>query len=174
MDAVVAMLDRDEQLLPLSRLLEEFDLQGDLRQTLDLCVSALTGRRAIGIEISGGLDSAIVGGALKALRRPVAFALNTRGPHAETDERRYAQDVAEAVGAGLTCLARGPVAYSAELFEATAGDPWPSQNGRDLGNDLLVAAACRQSAVKTASASLIPTKSNSPWIRRTGEMIRSA
>lgn len=124
------------------------DARRDLRQTLDLCVSALTGRRAIGIELSGGLDSAIVGGALKALRRPVAFALNTRGPHAETDERRYAQDVAEAVGAGLTCLARGPVAYSAELFEATAGDPWPSQNGRDLGNDLLVAAACREAGVE--------------------------
>lgn len=125
------------------------DARQDLRRILDLCVSSLTDRRAIGIEISGGLDSAIVGGALKALGRPIAFALNTRGPHAETDERRYAQDVAEAAGAGLTCLARRPVAYSAELFEATAGDPWPSQNGRDLGNDLLVAGACRDAGVET-------------------------
>jgi asparagine synthase (glutamine-hydrolysing) len=121
----------------------------DLRRTLDLSVSALTGRRAIGMEISGGLDSAIIGGTLKALGRPIAFALNTRALHAETDERRYAQDVADAVGAVLTCRARDAVAYSAELFEATAGDPWPSQNGRDLGNDLLVAAACRDAGVET-------------------------
>lgn len=121
----------------------------DLRRTLDHCVSALTGRRAIGIEISGGLDSAIVGGALKALGRPVAFALNTRGRHAETDERRYARDVAETIGAVLACRTRGAVDYSAELFEATAGDVWPSQNGRDLGNDLLVATACREAGVET-------------------------
>lgn len=121
----------------------------ELQRRLDLCVSALSGRRSIGMEISGGLDSAIVGGALKALGRPLAFGLNTRAPHAETDERRYAQAVAEAVGAPLTCLARADVAYSAELFEATAGDPWPSQNGRDLGNDLAVAAACREAGVDT-------------------------
>jgi asparagine synthase (glutamine-hydrolysing) len=125
------------------------DARKDLRLTLDLCVSALTGRRAIGMEISGGLDSAIIGGALKALGRPVPFALNTRALHAETDERRYAQDVAEALGAVLTCRMRDAVSYSAELFEATAGDPWPSQNGRDLGNDLVVAAACREAGVET-------------------------
>ena len=121
----------------------------NLRQTLDLCVSALSGRRAVGMEISGGLDSAIVGAALKAAGRPVAFGLNTRGLHAETDERRYARDVAASVGAPLTCRPRDEVVYSAELFEATAGDPWPSQNGRDLGNDLAVAAACREAGVET-------------------------
>lgn len=125
------------------------DARQDLRWILDHCVGVLSGRRAFGIEISGGLDSAIVGGALRALGRPVAFALNTRGPHAETDERRYAQEAAGLMGAPLSCRARAAVAYSAELFEATAGDPWPSQNGRDLENDLLVAAACREAGVDT-------------------------
>ncbi|WP_336978406.1 asparagine synthase C-terminal domain-containing protein [Brevundimonas nasdae] len=124
------------------------DARHDLRRTLDLCVSTLAGRQAVGIEISGGLDSAIVGGALKALGHPVAFALNTRAPRAETDERRYAQAVAAGMGVDLTCRLREAVAYSAERFEATAGDVWPSQNGRDLGNDQLVAGACQEAGVE--------------------------
>lgn len=125
------------------------DARHDLRRTLDLCVSALAGRQGVGIEISGGLDSAIVGGALNALGRPVAFALNTRAPHAETDERRYAQAVADGMSVHLTCRLREAVAYTAERFETTAGDVWPSQNGRDLGNDRLVATACREAGVET-------------------------
>ncbi|AQR63144.1 hypothetical protein BZG35_16935 [Brevundimonas sp. LM2] len=125
------------------------DAREDLRRSLDLCVSALSGHRAVGIEISGGLDSAIVAFSLTALGKPIAFALNTRGPHAETDERHYAQDVAAAAGTVLACRARDEVVYSAELFEATAGDPWPSQNGRDLSNDMTVATACRDAGVQT-------------------------
>lgn len=125
------------------------DARRDLRQTLDLCVAALAGRRAVGIEISGGLDSAIVGGALSALGRPVVLALNTRAAYAETDERRYAQAVAKMMGVDLTCRRREAVAYSAEMFEATAGDAWPSQNGRDLANDRLVAGACKDASLDT-------------------------
>lgn len=121
----------------------------ELRQTLDAVVAALAGTRPVSMELSGGLDSAIIAGAVRALGRPVCFALNTRAQRPETDERQFARDVAGAVGAKLTCSLREEIAYSAEAFEATAGEPWPSQNGRDLSNDFTVIGACRSAGVET-------------------------
>lgn len=146
------------------------DARRDLRRTLDRCVSALAGRHAVGLEISGGLDSAIVGGTLAALEHPVALALNTRAPHPETDERHYAQAVAHKIDVDLTCRRRDPVAYSAKRFEATAGDVWPSQNGRDLANDQLVAAvwACTILKVSTPLSIVRSTATVPPTARRSG------
>ncbi|SFS78548.1 asparagine synthase-related protein [Brevundimonas viscosa] len=119
-----------------------------LRERLDVCVTALAGRRALGMELSGGLDSSIVAGAVRALGLPVSLALNTRAHEPETDERRFARPVAERIGASLTERLREETPWSAEAFEATAGDPLPSQNGRDLANDLAVSNACRETGVE--------------------------
>lgn len=124
------------------------DAAADLRWTLDYCVSALAGTEAIGVELSGGLDSSIVGGALRGVRAPVRLALNSFGAgDPATDERVFARAMADRVGLSLTERARPAVAYDADAFEQTAGDPRPSQNGRDLTNDLVVAAACCEAGV---------------------------
>jgi len=120
-----------------------------LRQTLDLCVAALAGETPLGVELSGGLDSSILGGALGDLGKSVILALNTRADRAETDERAFANAVAARLGVTLTRRARREIAYSAELFEATADGPVPSQNGRDLTNDRAVLDACREAGVTT-------------------------
>ena len=119
-----------------------------LRQRLDVCVGALAGRRETGIEISGGLDSAIVAAAAAEVRVPVKLALNLRAGETETDERRFARHVAERWGLPLQERRRRDRAWTAEAFEATAGDPLPSQNGRDLANDAAVAQACREAGVE--------------------------
>lgn len=119
-----------------------------LRERLDVCVAALAGRRALGVELSGGLDSSIVAGSIRALDLSPSLALNTRAQEPETDERRFARAVAERIGAPLTERLREEAPWSAEAFEATAGDPLPSQNGRDLANDIMVADACREAGVE--------------------------
>lgn len=118
-----------------------------LRRRLDVCVAALSDGASLGVELSGGLDSSIVAGALRTLGRPVRLALNTRAAQPQTDERVFAQAIAERLGVPLTQRLRSPIPYSAEAFEATAGDPLPSQNGRDLDNDHTVAEACRAAGV---------------------------
>jgi asparagine synthase (glutamine-hydrolysing) len=68
-----------------------------LRRAVDQSVAGLAAPKArVLAEISGGLDSAIVVGALRA----TGFAgrlsgVNYHGPHAEADERVYAQAVAD-------------------------------------------------------------------------------
>ncbi|QYC09308.1 asparagine synthase C-terminal domain-containing protein [Brevundimonas nasdae] len=101
----------------------------------------------LGVELSGGLDSSIVAGAARAMELPIALTLNTRGPQPETDERRFATMMANWIGLPLEVRLRQEVVFTAEAFEATAGDPWPSQNGRDLANDLTVVEACRSAGV---------------------------
>ena len=120
-----------------------------LRRRLDACVTVLSDGAGLGVELSGGLDSSIVGGALGAIGRTPRLALNTRAGQRETDETVFAQAVAERLGVALTQRFRSEIPYSAEAFEATAGDPLPSQNGRDLDNDRTVAEACRAAGVDT-------------------------
>lgn len=118
-----------------------------LRTRMDAVVSALVGRHQPALEISGGLDSAIVAAALKASGRPILLALNTRAGLSETDERDFAREVAVRQGWPLTDVQRPTFAYTPEAFERTAGSPWPSQNGRDITNDLAVAEACTDAGV---------------------------
>jgi len=120
-----------------------------LRRRLDACAAVLSERACLGVELSGGLDSSIVGGTLGAIGRTPRLALNTRAGRRETDETVFAQAVAERLGVALTQRFRSETPYSAEAFAATAGDPLPSQNGRDLDNDRTVAEACRAAGIDT-------------------------
>ncbi|WP_312404632.1 asparagine synthase C-terminal domain-containing protein [Brevundimonas sp.] len=119
-----------------------------LKHRLEDSVRALVGNRPVGIELSGGLDSAIVAGAIRATGKPIDFALNLRSDHPETDERAYARAAANASGVALTERLRVELDYSSWAFEETAGDPIPSQNGRDLVNDCAVTEACAEAGVE--------------------------
>lgn len=114
-----------------------------LEARLDHCVGALCGSgRGLAAELSGGLDSAIVASSLR--RRGVSpdLWLNTFTFRPETDERTWAALAADYYRADLTTLERPDVPFDAEVFERTAGHPRPSQNGRDVANDIAVAEIC--------------------------------
>ncbi len=119
-----------------------------LRSSLDHVVSVLTPRKAaLGAEVSGGLDSAIVVGALTARSGRLSMALNTYSEHPETDERPYAEAVARRANVALTRRRRPEAKLTAEMLEVSAGDPRPSQNGRDVFNDMAVAEACGEGGI---------------------------
>lgn len=121
-----------------------------LREALDETIQTFTdGRNGLGAEVSGGLDSAIVVGSVIAAGRRLGLALNTVSDRPETDEQIYARAVAERAGVELTRYRRPDGPLTAALLEATAGAPRPSQNGRDVFNDLAVAEACRDAGVTT-------------------------
>ena len=90
-----------------SRALEPRDAAG-LRSAVDLSVAGLTqGRCALLVEISGGLDSAIMASSLRAVGFDgEALWLNTHGPFAESDERSYATAVADRLGVRLNVIER--------------------------------------------------------------------
>lgn len=121
-----------------------------LRSGLDHVVSVLTaGKSGIGAEVSGGLDSAIIMGALTARGVRVELALNTHAAHPETDERPYAEAVAARANVPLIRRPRPDMLLTADMLEASAGDPRPSQNGRDVFNDMAVSEACAQAGITT-------------------------
>lgn len=93
-------------------------------------------RRMVLAELSGGLDSAIVAGSLKATGHAgrVTF-VNYYGDDAEGDERRYAEAAAEQCGVPLEAV-RKPVAAIAEAdFTALASGLRPALQGVDPAYD---------------------------------------
>lgn len=80
----------------------------DLRETVDATVASLTrGRSALLVEVSGGLDSAIMATSLHAGNYDGRVLwLNIHGPYPESDERSYATAVADKLGVKLTTLSR--------------------------------------------------------------------
>jgi asparagine synthase (glutamine-hydrolysing) len=101
-------------------------LAEELTHRVDLAVGALVGSRArVVAEVSGGLDSAIVAGALQRLGladRVVAW-VNHHADRPEGDERAYARKVTERLGVRLT-TAHLPVRPLTEAdFTAVAQGP---------------------------------------------------
>ncbi len=110
---------------------------------LDRCMAALSrDDGAEAVEVSGGLDSAIVASALAAAgRRPVALTLWHGAPGA--DERRYARSVTEALGLVSDIRERTLSPPSREDLLALAGDVRPAVGRADSGFDIALAAMLR-------------------------------
>lgn len=104
----------------------------DLRATVDRAVRALAGGRPWVVEVSGGLDSAIVCAALTGDQRARATAwINHHAPQPEGDERPYARSVVETFSASLTEVAREGLTLSAERLAASAEGFRPALNDLD-------------------------------------------
>lgn len=72
-----------------------------VRQSVELAVAGLVrGHRSVLLELSGGLDSSVLGAALAAAGAP-ATAINLVTPSSEGDERVYARATAECAGLPL-------------------------------------------------------------------------
>lgn len=124
------------------------EAQRGLRERLDACIAMSAGRVGpLAAEASGGLDSAIVAGALKAADMPVGLWLNVYADAPETDERAYALALAGHLNLPITAVRRPEISFSSALFEDQALHPRPSQNLRDVAFDSLVADICRKRGV---------------------------
>jgi len=110
----------------------------ELVRRVDECTFALgSGYARLMVEVSGGLDSAIVAASLceTGLVPRVTDWLNRAGDRQEADERSYAQAVADRIGVSLTVIpkpfTRLDVATLAEMGATT----WPAITASDAGSD---------------------------------------
>ncbi|MDB5455062.1 MAG: asparagine synthase [Caulobacter sp.] len=116
------------------------ELEAALARAVDVSISAhAAGAERILCEISGGLDSAVVATGLAALgKRPVRVT-NFYRDQAEADERRYAQAVADQIGAPLATMLRPAMLMSEESLAFSARSVQPNFNAVDIEYDRLLA-----------------------------------
>ena len=113
-------------------------LEDELRAALETAVAgALAPFRRCLIEVSGGLDSAIV--ALTAERLgmagKIAVALHFQGDRPECDERAWALPVMEALGRPAQVAALELARFGPEDFVELARGARPAINALDVGRD---------------------------------------
>lgn len=115
-----------------------------LREVVDLTVKGLVrDRNRLVVEVSGGLDSAIMAASLQA-GGSAGFRLwlNTHGPFREADERSYAEAVAKRLGVTLTIVERGRSEVASGLDLTHPRTLRPSLNRLDAAYDRLQADLC--------------------------------
>lgn len=104
----------------------------DLRSVVDMAVRALAGDRRWVAEVSGGLDSAIVVGALEPRQREAVTAwVNHFAEQPESDERAFARLVVEQFGSPLTEVRRDGLTLCAERLAQSADGFRPAINDLD-------------------------------------------
>lgn len=123
----------------------------DLRDTVDAAVAGLTRpRSSLLVEVSGGLDSAIMATSLRASGFDgKVLWLNTHGPYSESDERAYATAVAGALGVQLTILSRSDRDLAKGLALEHPRSFRPSLNRLDAAYDALQADLCDAHGVES-------------------------
>lgn len=114
------------------------EARDELVRRVDACTAALVGRHGRVIaEVSGGLDSAIVAGAV-AKAGPagrVVQWLNYRGDRREADETRFARQVTDGLGVALTVAERQMPSLDEATAQDLAGALWPPLNAMDIARD---------------------------------------
>jgi asparagine synthase (glutamine-hydrolysing) len=114
------------------------DIAAGLVEAVDLAVRGLCAPYdRLVAELSGGLDSAVVGASMVrlGLEGRVCGWLNYFGDRPEGDERPYASDVAGHLGLPLTCIAKQPVALTEGDFAELASGLRPGFGGLDAERD---------------------------------------
>ncbi len=127
----------------------EVDPQG-LRDVVDLAVKGLVrGRDRLVVEVSGGLDSAIMAASLQAAGSAgFRLWLNTHGPFREADERAYAEAVAKRLGVSLTTVERRRSEVASGLDLSHPRTLRPGLNRLDAAYDRLQADLCAAHGVQ--------------------------
>ena len=95
-----------------------------------------------GVELSGGLDSAIVAGSAVSAGLKSRLWLNMFGPGHEADERPYARAIADRLDVELSAVERGRYSLAQVILAETSGGPRPGLNGRDYAFDIDVSRQC--------------------------------
>lgn len=110
-----------------------------LVRRVDLCTEQLLARHdQVLMELSGGLDSAIVAGSIGATGQTMRVAqwLNRAADRPEGDESGFARAVTDRLGVALTVGQKPLTALTAESFGELASTVWPAINAADQSRDL--------------------------------------
>jgi asparagine synthase (glutamine-hydrolysing) len=123
------------------------EIEDEVVRRVDLCTSALVrGHDRVIVELSGGLDSSILAGAVGAtgLSAKVAQWVNYLDQHPGADERAFARSVTERLGVELTIARKSPAALT-EADLAELGPQFrPAIGGADAHRDREEAQRLRQ------------------------------
>lgn len=125
------------------------DAASRLRPTVDLAVQTASAPcTKLLVEVSGGLDSAIIAGSVQAAGQSARCVwLNAWGPFAEADERAYAQSVSDHLGIPLLHLQRRLPIGSGGVCLSHPQALRPSLNRMDVLYDSEQAALCTEFGV---------------------------
>jgi asparagine synthase (glutamine-hydrolysing) len=124
------------------------DLEAALVATVDAAVTGWA-RGPVLVEISGGLDSAIVATALRRTGAEVAGAVNYHVRQAEGDERGFAREVARCCGVPLAEVEKPEAALDLDALRVVSGGLRPALDGIDTHHDLDLAERCRRAGART-------------------------
>ena len=124
------------------------DLEAELVATVDAVVARWARGRVL-LEVSGGLDSAIVASALRRAGAEVAGAVNYYVVQPEGDERAFARAVAETCGFPLDEVEKPEAALDLDALRAVSGGLRPALDGIDAHHDLDLAERCRRAGATT-------------------------
>lgn len=139
----VELLWRPADFIPDDCALDLDAARRTLRTRVDACVGRLTeSHSGLLVELSGGLDSAIVAGAMgeTGTAARVRQWVNRVGERAEGDERAYARQVTDRLGARLTAVDKPITPLEPADFTELAACDWPAINGADAARDRDMAA----------------------------------
>lgn len=110
----------------------------ELVRRVEACTAALTARYdRVLMELSGGLDSSILAGALGAtgMSGRVVEWLNYQDDRPEADESRFARAVAQRLGVALTTPRDWAVPVDEDSLREIGRCSWPAIGGVDVGRD---------------------------------------
>lgn len=130
------------------------DAVSALRTAVETACTAETDGTALLLELSGGLDSAIVAAALAATGRrgAVCAAVNFFGDRADGDERAWAAQVAAHLDLPFAAQVKSLTPFSERDFDELSGEATPAIDTLDADRDRTVAAwraDCGATAVVT-------------------------
>lgn len=123
------------------------DAQREMVSRVDACVAAMArGRPTLVMELSGGLDSAIVATSLGVSGEAdrVACWLNFAGGRIEGDERAYAAAVTDRLEVALTVAELSSAPLAPADFDELGSRLWPAVAGADAGRDRRVLSALQE------------------------------
>lgn len=103
----------------------------------EACAGQLGRYERVIVELSGGLDSAVIAGALGAtgLDARVLQWLNRTGDRPDGDEQAFARAVTDRLGTELTVAAKPMTPFSTEDLMELGPAFWPAINGVDAARD---------------------------------------
>ncbi len=114
------------------------DLEAELTRRLQACTAAILQRYdRVLVELSGGLDSSVLAGAISAAGETdrVAAWLNYQGDRADGDEAPYARAVTDRLGAELTVVRKVAAPLDGDHLAELAAEFWPAMAGVDIARD---------------------------------------
>jgi asparagine synthase (glutamine-hydrolysing) len=119
-----------------------------LSAAVDLAVGCLAAARPVAVEVSGGLDSAIVAASLKACGADIRTLSHLALAEIEADERGYAEAVAHKLGADLDLIQLDDLEFKLDDIAENQTGITPSISSFDAPAEHALIALCQERGAK--------------------------